>query len=167
MELTRAEVDKLIVQHSPQVFRVLHRFCGNADTAQDFLQDTIVKALSNYRTVKNPELFKQWFIVIAVNHARNRSRRKGFETPTWPLPQLADDKISPDELVLQLLTMQTLIDLSSELPERQRQAFLMRFFGDLSFKEIADNMGCAYDTAKANYRHAVTKIYAGYWEKWG
>ena len=34
----------------------------------------------------------------------------------------------------------------------------LRIFEDLSFKEIADIMNCPYDTAKANYRHALLKL---------
>ena len=43
-------------------------------------------------------------------------------------------------------------------PERQRQALTLRVFDDLSFKEIAEVMACPYDTAKANYRHALLKL---------
>ena len=37
-------------------------------------------------------------------------------------------------------------------------ALSLRIFEDLSFKEIADIMECPYDTAKANYRHALLKL---------
>ena len=43
-------------------------------------------------------------------------------------------------------------------PERQRVAITLRVFEDLSFKEIAQIMSCPYDTAKANYRHALLKL---------
>ena len=44
------------------------------------------------------------------------------------------------------------------LPEKQRQAISLRVFEDLSFREIAEIMDCPYDTAKANYRHALLKL---------
>lgn len=45
-----------------------------------------------------------------------------------------------------------------KLPERQKLALSLRIFDDLSFKEIAEIMSCPYDTAKANYRHALLKL---------
>ena len=44
------------------------------------------------------------------------------------------------------------------LPEKQKMALSLRIFEDLSFKEIAEIMDCPYDTAKANYRHALLKM---------
>jgi RNA polymerase sigma-70 factor (ECF subfamily) len=46
----------------------------------------------------------------------------------------------------------------ARLPDRQRTALSLRIFEDLSFKEIAELMDCPYDTAKANYRHALLKL---------
>jgi RNA polymerase sigma-70 factor (ECF subfamily) len=45
-----------------------------------------------------------------------------------------------------------------KLPERQKLALNLRVFEEMSFKEVADVMGCPYDTAKANYRHALMKL---------
>jgi RNA polymerase sigma-70 factor (ECF subfamily) len=44
------------------------------------------------------------------------------------------------------------------LPVRQRTALVLRIYEDLSFKEIAEIMECPYDTAKANFRHAIQKL---------
>lgn len=44
------------------------------------------------------------------------------------------------------------------LPFKQKTALTLRIYEDLSFKEIADIMECPYDTAKANYRHALMKL---------
>ena len=44
------------------------------------------------------------------------------------------------------------------LPEKQRQTLELRVFQDMSFKEVAELMDCPYDTAKANYRHAMLKL---------
>ena len=46
----------------------------------------------------------------------------------------------------------------AKLPARQQTALTLRIFEDLSFKEIAQIMECPYDTAKANYRHALLKL---------
>jgi DNA-directed RNA polymerase specialized sigma24 family protein len=45
-----------------------------------------------------------------------------------------------------------------ELPERQRMALELRIFEDMSFKEVAAVMECPFDTAKANFRHAVMNL---------
>lgn len=45
-----------------------------------------------------------------------------------------------------------------KLPFKQKTALVLRVYEDLSFNEIADIMECPYDTAKANYRHALLKL---------
>ena len=45
-----------------------------------------------------------------------------------------------------------------KLPPKQRQALELRIFEDLPFKEIAEIMDAPFDTAKANFRHAVTNL---------
>ena len=44
------------------------------------------------------------------------------------------------------------------LPFKQKTALVLRVYEDLSFSEIAEIMECPYDTAKANYRHALLKL---------
>jgi DNA-directed RNA polymerase specialized sigma24 family protein len=63
------------------------------------------------------------------------------------------------ETDLQFKQVQGFVEvLVDSLPERQRVALSLRVFEDLSFQEIAQIMECPYDTAKANYRHAVLKL---------
>ena len=45
-----------------------------------------------------------------------------------------------------------------KLPKKQKMALMLRVFEGLNFKEIAEIMGSPYDTAKANYRHAVLRL---------
>ena len=45
-----------------------------------------------------------------------------------------------------------------KLPFKQKTALILRVYEDLSFAEIATIMQCPYDTAKANYRHALLKL---------
>ena len=44
------------------------------------------------------------------------------------------------------------------LPERQREALLLRIYHDRAFAEIGTIMSCSEGTAKANYHHAVSKL---------
>jgi RNA polymerase sigma-70 factor (ECF subfamily) len=44
------------------------------------------------------------------------------------------------------------------LPFKQKTALVLRVYEDMSFAEIAEVMECPYDTAKANYRHALLKL---------
>ena len=51
--------------------------------------------------------------------------------------------------------IQTEVD---RLPFKQKTALVLRVYEDMSFSEIAEVMECPYDTAKANYRHALLKL---------
>ncbi|MCJ8276295.1 MAG: RNA polymerase subunit sigma-24, partial [Bdellovibrionales bacterium] len=49
-------------------------------------------------------------------------------------------------------------ELIKLLPDKKRRALELRVYKDMSFKEVASDMNCPYDTAKANYRHGLLKI---------
>ena len=70
--------------------------------------------------------------------------------------------LSIDAKAEKKLVFKDLQNLVSEeidkLPDRQQMALRLRIFEDMSFKEIAQIMDCPYDTAKANYRHALLKL---------
>lgn len=161
--LDRVTVNTLILEHSPTVIRLLHKWTGSLDRAEDLLHDAIVKVLKNYPSLKDPRQFCAWFKMIALNCAKNRHRNlwrdeeyTGFEA--------SPEERNPDEMVFRYVATKRIYELVIQLPARQRQAFDLRFFQGLAFKEVADVMNCPYDTAKANYFHAIQKIKRAYLE---
>jgi len=125
--------------------------------AEDIVQESFIKAFEKIDSFEGRSAFKSWLFQIAVNTAKNRLR-------SMPLEQVSVEEIplgvaAGAESGLARGDLSRLLRAEVDrLPERQRLALTLRIFEDLSFKEIAQIMGCPYDTAKANYRHGLLKL---------
>jgi RNA polymerase sigma-70 factor, ECF subfamily len=148
---------ELVERHQRTMMKAALRITRDMTVAEDVVQETFIKAYQKLNSFEGRSSFKSWLYQITLNTARNklRSNRKenlsldGFVLSTEGHMEAHLHKAS----VFEMLKVE--ID---GLPEKQRQAISLRVFDDLSFKEISEIMDCPYDTAKANYRHALLKL---------
>lgn len=127
------------------------------DAAEDVVQESFIKAYEKLGGFEGRASFKSWLYQIAVNTARNKIRENRHDMTDIENVHLAVDAVAETSLVQGAVAdlLQTEVE---KLPFRQRTALVLRVYEDLSFAEIAQVMECPYDTAKANYRHALMKL---------
>lgn len=147
----------LVRKYQKNLLRLSLRFVKDLATAEDTVQESFIKAFEKLDSFQGRASFKSWLFQITVNTARNklRERKDGMvDIENVNLSTSATQEIELSNNALSKL-IQGFVET---LPERQRMAMELRIYEDLSFKEIAELMGCPYDTAKANYRHALLKL---------
>jgi RNA polymerase sigma-70 factor (ECF subfamily) len=127
------------------------------DTAEDVTQEAFIKAYEKLNSFEGRASFKSWLFQIAVNTARNKLREFKRETVDHEDVHLAVEAEAENTLVHGAVA-DILQKEVNKLPLKQKTALVLRVYEDLSFNEIADIMECPYDTAKANYRHALMKL---------
>lgn len=153
----RRSFSELVKRHQRGVLRLSLRFVRDLDTAEDVTQEAFIKAYEKLNSFEGRASFKSWLFQIAVNTAKNRLREWKRETVDINDVQLAVDAEAETSLVhgavADLLQKEV-----EKLPFKQKTALVLRVYEDLSFNEIAEIMECPYDTAKANYRHALMKL---------
>ena len=148
---------ELVKKYQRQVLRLALRLVGELETAEDVAQESFFKAYQKLGLFEGRSAFKSWLFQITVNTAKNKLRGKRRDFVSLDKINLAVS--AQAELKLESTALSLLIQKAvSELPERQRMALVLRVFEDLTFKEVAEVMDCPYDTAKANYRHALLKL---------
>jgi RNA polymerase sigma-70 factor, ECF subfamily len=147
----------LMIRHEKFLMKVVVRMTRDLDAAEDIVQDTFIKAYKRLHIFEGRSSFRSWLYQIAVNTARNRFRKHSRETLT---AEPAEQAVAAEaENKLMAVDVRAILQEEIErLPDRQKTALTLRIFEDLSFKEIAEIMTCPYDTAKANYRHALLKL---------
>ncbi len=153
----RRAFSELVKRHQRSVLRMSLRFVKDMDAAEDVTQEAFIKAYEKLHTFEGRASFKSWLFQIAVNTARNKLREWKRVTVDIDDVQLAVNAEAESTLVHG--AMKDILHKEVEkLPLKQKTALVLRVYEDLSFSEIAEIMECPYDTAKANYRHALLKL---------
>lgn len=147
----------LVKRHQKGLIRLAYRFVKDLDAAEDIAQEAFIKAFQRLESFEARASFKSWLYQIAVNTAKNKLRSRTHEMSdidSLPLAVHAEAELS----LIQNAIAQLIQSHVDQLPFKQKTALVLRVYEDLSFKEIAEIMECPYDTAKANYRHALMRL---------
>jgi len=152
--------DTLYRRHNDALYRYLLRLCRHRDTAEDIFQDVwgkIIKARSNYRpTAKFTTFLYRVAHNCFIDHIR---RNKRHANSTEFDPELhSDPGEQPETITERSLAKERLLVALQDLPQEQRDAFLLREEAGLSVEQIASVTGCNRETAKSRIRYAVTKL---------
>ncbi len=159
--------DELLARHQEKLFTYILFNVHNEDAANDIFQETFVRAivtLQQGRYTANGK-FYAWLVRIARNQIIDQFRMVRSENA------ISNDEASYDlfnnialadqPIESRIVTEQTLSDvkrLMNHLPETQREVVFLRFFQDLSFKEIAETTGVGINTALGRMRYAVLNM---------
>ena len=135
--------------------------------AEDIFQETFVKVIMTIKQNRYTESgkFKAWIMRIAHNLIIDNYRQERIENTIsndevevdlFNNMKLCDDSIE-DHMVRQqaLKDVRKLVEF---LPENQREVLVMRYYQDLSFKEIADITGVSINTALGRMRYALLNM---------
>ena len=132
--------------------------CGNADLADDLVQETMLKAWkAREQYIPGPSSMKSWAFVILRNCFLSQMRRKKF---TADYDELAAERllVAPDDQddSLHLADVQRGLMM---LPVDQREALVLIGAGQLSYEEAAAICGCAVGTMKSRVSRARTALH--------
>ncbi len=155
-----AAFEMLYRRHNDPLYRYLLRLCRHRDTAEDIFQDVwgkIIKARSSYRpTAKFTTFLYRVAHNCFIDHIR---RNKRHANSTELNPELhSDPGEQPDTATERSLARERLLVALQDLPEEQRDAFLLREEAGLSIAQVASVTGCSKETAKSRIRYAVAKL---------
>jgi RNA polymerase sigma-70 factor (ECF subfamily) len=140
------EFEKLVIDHMDMLYAVALRHTRNPADAADLTQNTVLKALRFHDKFEKGTYIKAWLLTILrntyINEYRRRARRPASVELTGAEP--AEDT-SPDPTVRYEPETRGASELM-ELLDDFRNAVVMADIEDMSYKEIADRMGCPIGT---------------------
>ncbi|TVR74839.1 MAG: sigma-70 family RNA polymerase sigma factor [Marinilabiliales bacterium] len=163
----REGIEKLINRHKTKVYTYILLVVKSQQLAEDIFQDTFIKVIRSLvdGKYKDNGRFASWVIRIAhnliIDHFRkekqiNTLSNDDYEADIFNSKKLSDQNIE-DVLIREQITndVRMLID---ELPEEQKQVILLRHYGGMSFKEIADQTDVSINTALGRMRYALINL---------
>jgi len=148
----------LVEQLGPVLLRFLRRMVGDADLAEDLLQETFVAAYQ-HRAEARPDSARGWLFTIAANRARNalRDGRRSVtdgETVGAKLENCGRADAMPEaEALRHELRAQIMVAVAQLSPDR-REAVLLRDMEDLPYAEVARIMGATEGAARVRVHRA-------------
>lgn len=159
--------DILLKRHQNRIFNYILRILKNEDVANDIFQETFVKAIMTIKQGKYTESgkFPAWISRIAHNLIIDYYRQEKNENLQSADIQDADilnrKELCEETIEDILISQQTREDvkyLISELPDSQREVLTMRYYQNLSFKEIAQATNVSINTALGRMRYAILNL---------
>lgn len=145
------------------VYRVVYRYCGDADIAQDIVQETFMRAFRYISTFKEEQdgNFEGWLVTIARNETFKYLKRQ------WKRNEISVDEISiysenisfqviedVEKKIEEIELMEEIFAILDSLSIRYRQILLLRLYHDYSFKEIGQILGIQENAARQIYHRA-------------
>lgn len=141
--------------HSRSLFGTAYLLTGDADAAEELLQDTLAALFPKWDQVlvaDRPVAYVRRALANRLVSARRRPASR--DVALWELPEAAALGDHADEIA----TRRMLWQLLGEVPPRQRAALVMRYFHDLSDAEIAASLGCRPATVRSLVSRGVATM---------
>jgi RNA polymerase sigma-70 factor, ECF subfamily len=159
-----AAFERLVAEHSGDVYALLYRLTSDAEEARDLTQETFLRAFQSINRFRGDANLKTWIYRIAVNQARNRWRwwRRRKRDVTVSLDATDDnhkqplgatlrnnDAVDPEQETLAHEREGQLREALLGLRQSYREAVILRDVEGFSYEEIADTLEISIGTVKS------------------
>jgi RNA polymerase sigma-70 factor (ECF subfamily) len=163
----QTSIEVLINRHKNKVFTYIILIVKNQSLAEDIFQDTFIKVIKSLKEGKYKDngKFVSWVIRIAhnltIDHFRkekqiNTYSNEDYEADIFNSRKLSENTI--EDIMVESQIIKEVRLLIDELPEDQKQVILLRHYGGLSFKEIAEQTDVSINTALGRMRYALINM---------
>ncbi len=162
-----AAFDELLKRYKSKVFSYIYASTKDTDVANDIFQDTFVKAITTIKQGGYTEKgkFGPWILRIAhnlvIDSFRKAKNDNTVSNDDYEIDLLNDIKLCDDgleEYWQKENMINNVIDLIDQLPENQQTIVKMRFFKEMSFKDIAASENISINTALGRIRYALINL---------
>ena len=146
----------LYTAHYRELVRLAAFLTGDRDNAEEVVQDAYVKVHGSWRGVRELDKAEAYLRTAVVNLSRSRLRHRQVVAKhrPEPLPDMASAETGAMAHVQRDLVLQAL----HALPRRQREAVVLRYYGDLTEAQTATAMGCSVGAVKSHTSRAMAAL---------
>lgn len=155
-------LQEAFARHQAELLGTLYHWTGHMDDARDVLQDAFLKCWQHRAEIDSLRSLKAWIFQVALNTARDlrgsawRRRRRaltdGFEQ------SLVSSETSPEASAERVEEIGRLRHAVTALRPEEKEVFLLRENGDLTYEEIAEAIKIPVGTVKTRMRAALARL---------
>ena len=151
------EFEEVFKKFTPVIFRFLLSLCGDVSLAEELTSETFYQAYLHIGQFRGDCKIETWLCQIAKNafYKEQRRRKRFVDSENY------ENTIKDSNLFEAITNKEQVLQIHKHLhllKEPYREIFMLRVFGDLSFKEIADVCGKSESWAKITFYRAKSKL---------
>jgi len=160
-------LEVLINRHNQRITSFIYSKVLDRDITEDIFQDTFIKVIKTLKKGNYSEegKFLPWVMRIAhnliIDHFRKEKQMNSVSNDDTEVDLFNSKKLSDknvEEIIVNSQIKAELRMLINQLPPDQREVVLLRHYGELSFKEIADQTDVSINTALGRMRYALINL---------
>ena len=162
----KKNITQIVAEFSNRLFAFIKNRVTNTEDAEDILQDVFYQLAGNTKPV---EQLSSWLFTVARNKITDSYRKKKSESLEDIFVNDEEDEFSWDEILfssgdnpeseyMRSLVWPALQDALDELPDAQKDAFVMHELEDISFEEMSKITGVPVATLITRKRYAVLHL---------
>jgi RNA polymerase sigma factor (sigma-70 family) len=152
--------ERLLKKYRKSVYYMLLKMVKNPDDAEDLTQEAFAKAFNSIEKFDSKFAFSTWLFRIATNNCIDFIRKKRVQTVSIDAPvegddgssmrfDVRDENLDPNESMLKMQRKRYLTMAIERLPEKYRTLVQLRYFQELSYEEVANELQIPLGTVKA------------------
>ena len=150
------QLTALYTAHYRSLVRMAAFLTGDRDNAEEVVQDAFVKVYGSWRGLRDPDKAEAYLRTTVVNLSRSRLRHRQVVAKHQPEPP--GDAASAESGAMRIVQREAVLHALEQLPRRQREAVVLRYYGDLSEAQTADAMGCSVGAVKSHTSRAMASL---------
>jgi RNA polymerase sigma-70 factor (ECF subfamily) len=148
--------NNLVRKYGEKVYGMIRRLGFSHHDADDITQETFVKIYKKIGKFRGDSALFTWIYRIAINEMRSFSRRNQWRRwiPLSRVNEIEEEHGFNEIGMKEKKVMSALKDLSPY----QKRVFVLRFYNNLSFKEVAVTLGVSESSARVHFHHAMNRL---------
>lgn len=161
---------ELMKRYKKPVYHMILKMVRNVDDAEDLTIEAFAKAFRNLHRFKKDYTFSTWLFRIATNNAIDFIRKKKLDTLSIDSSykdddgetisiDVQDDNLNPQEETIKKQKIGLIRDFVTKLPPKYQRLVRLRYFDELSYEEIAQELDAPLGTVKAQLHRARELMY--------
>jgi RNA polymerase sigma-70 factor (ECF subfamily) len=167
----QAAFTKLVEAYQTPVYNLAYRLLGNSVEAEDAAQETFIRAYTRFETYDPARKFSSWLLSIASHYCIDLLRRRRVNLLSMEdLPPMIELSMpataQPEQVVIRGQAADQVQQLLHTLAPSYRTPVILRYWYDMSYKEIAETMGVTESTVKTRLHRARHKLASAAQDNW-
>lgn len=156
-------IEALVNEHQLAIYRLCFSILEDQDDAQDATQETFIAVVKSLKSYRGDSALRTWIFAIALNTCRAFLRKRQRQAALFAdlneaSLNRASRKPSPERQAIQTEMSQTVLNSIAQLNEKHRLPIILRYYHELSTKEIAEILNIRLGTVHSRLDTARKRI---------